>query len=237
LPVHPGGPKILNLRNPKTNFDARQYARYVDTDPGMPFEIYAPTRKAAMVCRKQINFAFNLMDAGDPVLAGEIRVLIREIALAAGSTQKNAYTFDGVSSFMLWGAIVINAGRAREPLTMVRMLAHESAHNLLFGMAMDEPLLKNSSAERYKSPVRDDLRPIEGIYHAVFVCARMFRVVKMLLKSGKLPIQLEKSAHQSLETDARCFVEGMKVIRQHAKLTKIGRTIIQNVADFMDAAR
>src|SRR5204863_186223 len=82
--------------------------------------------------------AFALLDAGDPELAGEIRALLREIILAAGSKDPKALTFDGASSFMLWGAIIINADRSDGPIGMVQMLAHESAHNLLFGFSADE---------------------------------------------------------------------------------------------------
>ena len=35
-----------------------------------------------------------------------------EVILAAGAIQTGGYTFDGASSFMLWGAIILNAARA-----------------------------------------------------------------------------------------------------------------------------
>jgi len=235
LPEHPGGPKIFELADPKKNSTARRYTRFVDTDPEMPFEILAPSREAAENCRRQINSAFALMDAGDPALALEIRALLREIILAAGAIQTGGYTFDGASSFMLWGAIILNAARAREELTMVQMLAHESAHNLLFGMALDEPLLHNSPDERYKSPLRDDPRPLEGIYHATFVSARMHRALKTLLESKTLSPGQEKMARKDLEADARRFNEGFEVVQRHGKLTEIGRIIIRNACDYMAA--
>jgi HEXXH motif-containing protein len=237
LPEHPGGPKILELADPKRDSTARRYARFVDTDPQMPFEIFAPSREAAQSCRKQIQSAFALMDAGDPELASEIRALLREIVLAAGTVETGAYTFDGASSFMLWGAIIINANRSDGELGMAQMLAHESAHNLLFGLCTDEPLLNNSPDERHASPLRPDPRPLEGIYHATFVSARMFRAVKTLLESGTLPPELETKARQDLETDARCFSQGMEIITRHGKLTEIGRAIIQGADDYMDSAR
>ena len=236
LPGHSGGRKVIELADPKTDPVARRYARFIDTDPEMPFEILAPSGEVAENCRRQINSAFALMDAGDPALASEIRALLREIVLAAGTTNAAGYTFDGASSFMLWGAIVLNAGRAREPLTMVQMLAHESAHNLLFGMAMDEPLLHNSPDERYASPLRDDLRPLEGIYHATFVSARMHRAIKTLLESKTLSPELEKMARKDLEADARRFKEGFEVVQRHGKLTEIGQAILQNAAEYMAAA-
>ena len=88
---------------------------------------------------------------------------------------------------MLWGGIIINADRKDGPLGMVQMLVHESAHNLLFGYAVDGHLVENDEEERYSSPLRPDPRPVEGIYHATFVVARMFMAVKSLLDSEVLP--------------------------------------------------
>jgi HEXXH motif-containing protein len=236
LPEHPGGPKIFELADPRRDSTARRYVRFMDTDPQMPFEIFPPSREAAESCRNQIKGAFALMEAGDPDLASEIRALLREIVLAAGTVGTSAYTFDGASSFMLWGAIIINANSSFGELGMAQMLAHESAHNLLFGLCTDEPLLNNSPDERYASPLRPDPRPLEGIYHATFVSARMYRAVKTLLESGTLSHELEKKARQDLETDARCFSQGMEVVKRHGKLTEIGQAIIQGASDYMDAA-
>lgn len=236
LPESANGLKIVELADPQKDSKARRYARFIDTDPEMPFQITAPTREMAADSRRKIAAAFALMDAGDPLLAQEIRALLREIVLAAGVTQAGGYTFDGASSFMLWGAIILNADRAREPLTMVRMLAHESAHNLLFGMTLDEPLLKNSPDERHKSPLRDDPRPLEGIYHATFVSARMHRAIKTILESGTLSSELAGKARLDLTTDANCFNEGYQVLREHGHLTEIGQAILQNVAEYMAAA-
>ncbi len=126
------------------------------------------------------------MESGDPALAAEIRTLLREIVLAAGSEDPKAMTFDGASAFMLWGAIIINANRRDGAVGMVQMLAHESAHNLLFGFSADGPLVENSAEELYSSPLRVDPRPMDGIYHATFVTARMHRAIKQLLDSGVL---------------------------------------------------
>lgn len=101
---------------------------------------------------------------------------------------------------------------------------------------MDEPLLHNSPDERYPSPLRDDLRPLEGIYHATFVSARMHRAIKTLLESKTLSPELEKMARKDLEADARRFKEGFEVIQRHGKLTEIGQAILRNAAEYMAAA-
>lgn len=236
LPVHAGGPVIAELADSQQDARARRYARFIDTDPSIKFEIFPPSRQAAANCRAQIHDAFALMEAGDPELAAEIRALLREIILAAGTEEPKALTFDGASAFMLWGAIIINANRRDGELAMVQMLAHESAHNLLFGLSADEPLVENSPEELYTSPLRMDPRPMDGIYHATFVTARMHRAVKRLLESGILSPSLEEKARGELESNARLFHQGINTVRQHGRLTPLGETVMQGASDYMAVA-
>ena len=56
----------------------------------------------------------------DPNLAAEIRAMLRDVILAAGTKEPSALTFDGASSFMLWGAIIINANRSDGTLGVAR---------------------------------------------------------------------------------------------------------------------
>jgi len=233
LPAHPGGPLIAELRDPAQDAISRRYANFIDTDPTFRFEIFPPAPAAAATCRSQIQGAFALLDAGDPLLAAEIRALLREIILAAGSLDKNVMTFDGASSFMLWGAIIINANRKDGDLEMAQMLAHESAHNLLFGLSADGELVENSAEELFSSPLRKDPRPMDGIYHATFVTARMHRVVQRLVESGTLPAHLREKALKDLELNTRLFQQGITTVKQHGRLSPLGAAIMQGASDYM----
>jgi HEXXH motif-containing protein len=175
------------------------------------------------------------MQAGDPALAGEIRGLLREIILAAGTQDPKAMTFDGVSSFMLWGAIILNANRREGELSMVQKLAHESAHNLLFGFSADGSLVENDDDELFSSPLRPDPRPMDGIYHATFVTARMHRVIKRLVESGVLSAAQKESARKELDDNARLFQNGIATVNQQGKLTSLGKVVMQGASDYMAA--
>ncbi|HEU5125374.1 MAG TPA: HEXXH motif-containing putative peptide modification protein [Verrucomicrobiae bacterium] len=230
--------QIQELANPTTDFKAELYVRAIDTDPGMKFQVFPPPPHAAAACREQINQALRLMQEGDPELAAEIPALLREIILAAGSEDPKAFTFDGGSSFMLWGAILINANRRDGELAMAQMLAHESAHNLLFGFSANGPLVENTADELYPSPLRADPRPMDGIYHATFVTARMYRVMRTLLDSGILSREQEEKARKDLAEDARLFQLGIDTVQKYARLTEVGEAVIQGATDYMaDASR
>lgn len=236
FPAHPGGPQVFALADPARDPAAQRVARFIDTDPNVRFEIFAPSAAAAQNCRTLICEAFALMDAADPNLAAEIRALLREIILAAGSEDPKAMTFDGASSFMLWGGIVINSNQRDSVVAMVQMLAHESTHNLLFGLGADVPLVENPDEELFPSPLRRDARPMDGIYHATFVLARMHRAVRKLLASNQLTGANRERAQKDLAEIARLFADGFGVVQQHGKLSPVGRALMDGARRYMASA-
>lgn len=238
LPAHPGGILISDLGDPQQDPMAQRYARLLlDPDDSFKFEIFPPSNEVAANCRRLVKDAFDLMDAGDPGLAAEIRALLREIILAAGTLESKAMTFDGASAFMLWGAIILNANQPKRELTMVEMLAHESAHNLLFGFSADESLVENPPEELFPSPLRADPRPMDGIYHATFVTARMHRAVKGLLDSGILSAAQKELAEKDLGDNARLFAKGIETVDRFGKLTPLGKTVMDGAKAYMASAQ
>lgn len=235
LPAHSGITNISELADPSHDATAQRYIRFINTDEAIEFEVSPPSPANAAQCRAEIQAAFTLMQAGDPALAGEIRGLLREIILAAGTQDPKAMTFDGVSSFMLWGAIILNANRREGELSMVQKLAHESAHNLLFGFSADGSLVENDDDELFSSPLRPDPRPMDGIYHATFVTARMHRVIKRLVESGVLSAAQKESARKELDDNARLFQNGIATVNQQGKLTSLGKVVMQGASDYMAA--
>ena len=225
---------IQDLEDPETSATGARYVRFFLSGAGADFPVYPPRPEEALACRKHIAEALELLHAGDPLLAGEISELVREITLASGSTEKTAYTFDGSSSFMMWGGILLNARRTGGALEMAQMLAHESAHNLLFGMTTEEPLTLNNDEERYKSPLRVDPRPMEGIYHATYVSGRMYRCVKTLLESGTLDPAQQEQAEKDLLINAKCFRDGWQVVHEHGRLSRLGGELIGSARSALD---
>jgi HEXXH motif-containing protein len=155
------------------------------------------------------------------------------VLLAVGSDAPAAWSFDGASSFMLWGAVVLNAEGNPTLLGSVQALAHESAHNLLFGLATDGPLVENDDSERFASPLRADPRPIDGIFHAVFVTARMQQAVASLRASGALEAGERDEAEQALAQNAALFAQGLATLDRHAKLTPLGAAVLAGARAMM----
>jgi HEXXH motif-containing protein len=138
---------------------------------------------------------------------------------------------------MLWGAIIINANQRSGELAMVQMLAHESSHNLLFGFSADESLVENSPEELFPSPLRKDPRPMDGIYHATFVVARMHRAVKGLIDGGILSAAQKEIAEKELADNERLFSSGIETVDRFAKLTRLGRAVMDGAKAYMARAQ
>ena len=231
-PNRPAHLTISDLADPAHDPTAERYVRLINTDPSASFAVMPPPAAVAAACRERIAAAFRLLDAGDPALAAEIRALIGEIVLAIGPEDPTAMLFDGASSFMLWGAIVLNATANRTGLEMAQALAHESGHNLLFGLSADGPLVENDDKARYHSPLRADPRPMDGIVHATYVTARMHRTVAQLRDAG---VVHRREAAASLAAHRRAFDQGWAVIASDGRLSDRGRAAMAGACAHMQA--
>jgi HEXXH motif-containing protein len=196
----------------------------------------APPPELLDAYRVQLGKALALLDAGYPELADEIRGLLREIVVAAGPEDPLARTFDGASCYMMWGAILLNARGQANVLDTAQALAHESGHNLLFGFAADGPLVDNPDEELFASPLRSDPRPMDGVFHATYVVARMHQTVARLLAAGILDAEARAAARADLATHRRNFEAGDRIIREGGRLTEVGEAAIGAARAYMAAA-
>jgi acyl-CoA synthetase (AMP-forming)/AMP-acid ligase II len=167
--------------------------------------------------------AFSLLEQTDAALAAEIRGLIVQVIGSAPLSP--AMSFGGVTSLTLWGAVTLNTELHRTPLAIAEALVHEGAHMLLFGYAVDERLVRNPDSERFASPLRSDPRPMDGVFHATFVCARLHLFYRRLLE--RRPQSLHdldpRALEQKITALAARFDDGARLIADKASLTPLGR--------------
>jgi HEXXH motif-containing protein len=226
------GPRIVYLPDPNKDAGAKRYCRLVDTDPDFAITL-SPPGDAAAPLGQLLAHALALIDAGNPALGDEIRAIVREIVLAYGSQDAKGLKFDGVSSFMLWGGIVLNVTGYQTVIELVQALAHESGHNLLFGLCADGPLQENDDRERYPSPLRLDQRPMDGIVHATYVTARMHQSIQRLLDAGIVDAAQQEEARRANLANTKYFASGLQTIEQYARLTPLGRAVIDSARAYM----
>jgi HEXXH motif-containing protein len=110
----------------------------------------------------------------------------------------------------------------------------------LFGYALDERLVRNPDSQRFASPLRSDPRPMDGVFHATFVCARLYLLYRRLLE--RRPEGLRGFDPRALERKmaelASRFDDGARLIADKASLTPLGEKVLRSSVDYMshDAA-
>ena len=212
---------------------AERYRRLLISEPGMAAQ---PDTTLLADTEERIDAAFALLDQGFPQMSAEIRELLREIVIAAGPEDPKALTFDGASSYMLWGATLLNARGQTNVLDTAQALAHESGHNLLFGFCASGSLVENADEEVFSSPLRRDPRPMDGVFHATYVVARMHQTLTRLLAAGAVEPADRERALADLAAHERNFAAGDAVIRENGRLTPLGAEVIDTARAYMASA-
>ena len=229
--------EVIPLTEERLGEDAARFVRLLNAAEKGP--IYGPpdlTRWPAFAAG--VAEAFSILEQTDAAFAAEIRALI---VLVIGSAPLSpALSFGGVTSLTLWGAVTLNTELHRTPSEILGGLVHEGAHTLLFGYAVDEPFVRNPDSQRFASPLRSDPRPMDGVFHATFVCARLYLLYRRLLERrpeglrGLDPREIEKKMAEL----ASRFDDGARLIADKASLTQLGERVLRSSVDYMshDAA-
>ena len=228
------GLSVLALGDSEIQSHTSRFQRMMNCDPNFHFDFLPPPEKMAMQFKAQIESGFALIERTIPELAAEIQALISQVLIAVGKHDVDA-EFDGGSSYSLWGALFLNASSHNNDIAMVEVITHETAHCLLNGLSIEESLVLNPDDEYFPSPLRSDLRPMDGIYHATFVSARMHWAMSRLIESGQLDAHECETAEQARIADQKNFNAGYESIATHALLTATGEQVIANAKKYMDA--
>jgi HEXXH motif-containing protein len=182
----------------------------------------------------QLETAIDLLRDAAPDVAAELGVLVRQIVLVAPGESPDGVAFGGASTFSLWGALVLNANRLGDRLEVAVQLAHETAHCHLFGLALGGRLVNNDDAERHASPLRRDLRPMEGVAHATYVTARMIYALEELIASGQLDRDETMRARARVRQNEQAYEHGLATVLAHARFTPPGAAAFDGLRRFMD---
>ena len=181
-----------------------------------------------------VTEGLTLLQLATPELHGEITGLLSEM-LFAQAPAGAAMEFDGASHYQFWGLLLLNPSHHHTPLAIAEVLAHEAGHSLLFGLTIDEPLVRNDDDELFVSPLRPDPRPMDGLYHATFVSARMAWAMEALADSGLLTSAEQQHARAEAAKDRENFSKGWHTVMQHGRLSATGTQIIENAHRWVHA--
>ena len=74
---------------------------------------------------------------------------------------------------------------------------------------------------------------MDGIYHAVYVSARMHYALSRLVASGVLSAAQVEEARAACLIHVKCFREGLVVVEAEGKLTEIGHHLMSEAKSYM----
>ena len=209
------------------------YVQALDTDERLSFEFLSPTADESARARASVISALALMQKVAPDVFAEFNGIVHQVVLAAGSRDPAGAQFDGASSYMLWGALALSVNQQKSDIEMLQALAHEAGHSFLFGLMIDEPLVKNPDEQLFLSPLRDDARPMDGVYHATYVLARMYYAIDTARTSGILPESQLAECDRLLSNSKLGFYDGLEVVRSGGDLSATGKLIMDHAISYM----
>lgn len=175
---------------------------------------------------KSIDQALELLERTSPLFYEEFKTHVSSIEIF------DSNRLVGMTDPRVFGTIYICIPRGDpSPIAyFCEHIIHETSHLHLNTLFSQDRLILNGFEERYKAPIRPDLRPMYGIFHATFVLSRMVRVFAQL--SDLLG---DHSIEKYLCTFKRQFMSGYNTIINHAKLTDLGEKIVQSYSDLISA--
>jgi HEXXH motif-containing protein len=181
-----------------------------------------------------VGEAFDCLKAIAPAWHDEVLSLVVRVygALPAVGSARG---FSSASSRMVWGALFINLRRNAEPLRVLSAVVHEATHQMLFGLSHQTPLTENPPEERYSSPLRPDARPMDGVYHATYVAARLCLLYHLLRASTEIGPDERARAAERFNVMHEKFTEGLEVVRQHGRLSALGWELMDAAEDGLKA--
>lgn len=228
--------RVMAMDDPVHERNMARYLRSMNNDPHTKFFMGPPSADLAARFGERVMAGYRLLASTAPELAAEFDELVSDVIMVVGD-DKAKHQFDGGSSYLLWGGLFLNATSHETEVAMVEVMAHESAHILLYACAADEALVNNPDEEVFASPLRRDPRPMDGIYHATFVSARMHWAMAQLIRSGRLDDAACAAAESARLEDARNFWAGHEVVTRHGQLTRTGAQVMQEALGYMESVR
>lgn len=222
--------EVIEFSKEKIGKPAEFFLRqsYLD-DIGLTNDLVSPSMKSFIRTEKCITDALSVMAEFASEWVREFEFLVSQILLAENSDPtKNG--FGGASVFSAFGSLLINPKSNKDTATVIMTLVHESSHSRLFLHHLNDPIILNDGDEMYNSPLRTQPRPMEGIFHAAWVSARMVAAANCILNNGfkgDTAIYLEKQMHQA----KKILMDCVEPIEKNAKLSSFGKTL------FMDAKK
>ncbi len=178
--------------------------------------------ESSVYAKAKMEEALDTIHSGSPLLWSLVNTYVDEVVLT-GST--NGHYVQSAASFNLFGLVMIYGDTAQDVDFYLEHLIHELAHIILYTVNAKESVVTNEEHERFQAPYREDLRPMDGIYHAYFVMSYIIIHLRALADSGVLNESLVAKVEKRISNTEDKFMKTYKMMLEDAKFTAVGREI------------
>lgn len=229
--------RVVNIFD--ASFPADSYNAYIEvaTDAAPERHLYLKHDYAELEepARSHSNNALNRALARiseiDPAMASEMHAFVSDVLLV------KSQALNAGSSMRSLGIISMSHLKTGQTWTRyVEHLAHEAGHQHLFHVWTCDPIILNENAGLFGSPIRRDKRPLSGIYHGMFVLGRTLLAMRRLRESPDFDPEddLVNTAYNNAENPSSFeekFEDCWSVLKENAKLTEVGRRLMESTRD------
>lgn len=168
---------------------------------------------------KYVKSALEILERIDAVHSYSATHQLNEIKIFDGTVR-------GFSYQAAYGNIYIRSAQQSDNTIAYYLehIVHECAHQHLFALQLIDPIIINNKNELFDAPIRMQKRPMDGIFHACFVLARMVRCFQ------RTKSEFEHDINQTfLEKIDAWFNKSYETVKEHAKLTDKGRQLFNTL--------
>lgn len=170
----------------------------------------------------KLENSFEIIKKYDEELYKEIFNIVDEFFVFKSKVVDDGVVYSG-SDFNKLGTVFINYEIFKKGnYFVVDKIIHESAHQILLSIMTVDEIVLNSDNQRYPSPLRKELRTMNGIYHAAFVLYRLSCFFYKIVKSDCE----DKEAYLNLIKNLGQFKSCYNIIVDKGDLTNLGKSII-----------
>jgi len=235
-----GAPAIRSLAESDYDPARRQIltAGFAD-DVGLTTQLVAPPADILSTQGQTIGRACRLAAELAPEWSDEFSQLVSEIILATNAAAMTGRNFAGGSVFDLFGALLVNPTYRTDIAHYLMTIIHESSHLRLFCYHLDDEVVLNDDVARYHSPLRRQPRPMEGIFHAMWVSARMavfgHELAERAAGSELMSPDEVSMLRDQVGSAVIAFRDGYGVVQEHGDLTELGKRLAADARRAVDA--
>ncbi len=167
-----------------------------------------------------------------PKMLENIQELVHQIFFV-GSDCPQKHCALSLTSAVTQGMVFINGVYNPSWVFLLDKYIHEAAHAYLFLINQEELLVLNDPKELYPSPLRQDTRPMEGVYHALFVLMSLLHAFSRIMEEQ----ELMESDSKEIITLMKMYSAGLErsytTVMRQGKLTPIARFLLEDGYDMV----